>query len=163
MSEEKGESTKLGKILRNIGMFLTFIGIFITMMVFMPYLYGISLDMIFAYIGMGMIFGGMVLTVISAFLKTFKRYQTFSYLKCETETCDYKEIRDFRKGDFVFKEIDRNCKKCGTKLYISQIAHIPTKDYKIKETIIKDKELESKEECEFPHSNTRPAVDNDSK
>lgn len=146
MSEEKGEPTKLGKILRNIGLFLTFMGIFITMMVFMPYLYGISLDMIFAYIGMGMIFGGMVLTIISAFLRSFKKYQTFSYLKCETETCDYKEIRDFRKGDFVFKEIDRSCKKCGTKLHVAQIAHIPTKDYKIKDLKIKDRKLKPEKE-----------------
>ena len=146
MSEEKGVPTKLGKILRGIGLLLSFLGFFLTIMVFFPYLYGISLDMIFAYIGMGLIVVGMIMTVVSAFLRTLKKYQTFSYLKCETDTCDYKEIQDFRKGDFVFKRINRNCKKCSTKLEIYQIAHIPTKDYKIQETIIKDKELKPEKE-----------------
>ncbi len=146
MSEEKGKPTKLGTILRNIGMFLTFIGFLLTIMVFFPFLYGISLHINFAFIGMALVVIGMVMTVASAFLKSLKKYQSFSFLKCETEACDYKEIRDFRKGDFVFKEIDRNCKKCGTKLYVSQIAHLPTKDYKTQEVKIKDKKLKPEKE-----------------
>jgi len=146
MSEEKGKPTKLGKILRNVGMLLSFIGFFLTIMVFFPFLYGISLDMLFAYIGMGLVLAGLIMTIASAFFRSLKKYQTFSYLRCEAGTCDYKEIRDFRKGDFVFKEIDRNCKKCGTKLQVFQIAHIPTKDYEIKDIEIKDKELKPEKE-----------------
>jgi len=46
------------------------------------------------------------------------KYETVSILKCSK--CDYTEIRDFKRGDYVFKEMG-DCRECYGKLYIKAI------------------------------------------
>jgi len=46
------------------------------------------------------------------------KYATVSIIKCSK--CDYTEIRDFKMGDYVFKEIGE-CKNCSGRLYIKTI------------------------------------------
>jgi hypothetical protein len=35
--------------------------------------------------------------------------------------CGFKNLREFKRGDFVFKETDEICPKCNEKMYISAI------------------------------------------
>jgi hypothetical protein len=42
-------------------------------------------------------------------------------IECQNKTCNNKTTRDFQRGDFVFKEIDVACGKCGGKQMITGI------------------------------------------
>ena len=146
MENEQGEMRRSGAILRGIGMLLLFLGMFLFIMTMFPFLYGLTLDPIFSTIGLGLGFIGFILIFISMFLRTIKKYETFSFLKCTKEFCTYEEVRDFRKNDFVFKELERKCKKCSSPLYINQIAHLPLKRYDEKKYPIKDKKFDKEKE-----------------
>ncbi|NHI93230.1 MAG: hypothetical protein EAX96_12090 [Candidatus Lokiarchaeota archaeon] len=146
MEEDRGEMRKSGSILRGIGMFLMIMGMFFVIMVMFPFLYGITLDQSFSFIGFIMAIVGFGLLFISMFLRIVKRYESFSFLKCSLEKCEYNEVRDFHKGDYVFKELERTCKKCGSNMYINQIAELPLKMYKTEEYPIKDKKPDKDKE-----------------
>ena len=40
---------------------------------------------------------------------------------CNNKTCDAKTIREFQRGDYVYKELDAPCQKCGGKQMITAI------------------------------------------
>lgn len=40
---------------------------------------------------------------------------------CNNKSCDSKTIREFQRGDYVFKELDAPCQKCGGKQMITAI------------------------------------------
>ena len=40
---------------------------------------------------------------------------------CTNKNCDAKTTREFQRGDFVFKELDTSCQKCGGKQMIIAI------------------------------------------
>jgi len=42
-------------------------------------------------------------------------------IECQNPTCANKTIREFQRGDYVFKDIDVSCGKCGGKQMISAI------------------------------------------
>ncbi len=60
-----------------------------------------------------------------------KILHTFSIEKCNN--CNYTEIRDFKKGDYVYKETDR-C-ECGGLRYVDLIYAIETEVGERAETI----------------------------
>ncbi len=37
------------------------------------------------------------------------------------EKCGFKNLREFKRGDYVFKETDEKCPKCNENMYISAI------------------------------------------
>ena len=37
------------------------------------------------------------------------------------EKCGFKNVREFRRGDYVFKETDEKCPKCNENMYIAAI------------------------------------------
>ena len=37
------------------------------------------------------------------------------------KTCDQKNVREFQRGDYVYKELDASCQKCGGKQMITGI------------------------------------------
>ncbi len=37
------------------------------------------------------------------------------------EKCGFKNIREFQRGDYIFKEVEDTCPKCKEKMYISAI------------------------------------------
>jgi len=37
------------------------------------------------------------------------------------EKCGFKNLREFRRGDYVFKETDEKCPKCNENMYIAAI------------------------------------------
>lgn len=70
--------------------------------------------------------------IISMFLSALRRkslvamktQRAITVLQCES--CDYKEEREFQRGDYVLKRIGA-CIKCGGPLYISMIYGISEK------------------------------------
>ena len=55
-------------------------------------------------------------------------HQTLSIIKCRA--CDFTEIRDFKRGDYIFKEVG-DCKECQGKAFIKTIYTVPlTKEKK---------------------------------
>lgn len=57
-------------------------------------------------------------------------YKTVTVLKCYG--CDYREVRDFHRGDYVFKKIGA-CKACNSEIYISAIYSVPMSKVEEKE------------------------------
>ncbi|MHA1754491.1 MAG: hypothetical protein ACTSYR_03125, partial [Candidatus Odinarchaeia archaeon] len=47
-----------------------------------------------------------------------KPINTVTVIKCYK--CEYTEIRDFKRGDYIFKDLGE-CKDCGGQLYIKTI------------------------------------------
>ncbi|MFX1486252.1 MAG: hypothetical protein ACFFBS_04060 [Promethearchaeota archaeon] len=54
-------------------------------------------------------------------------HQTLSIIKCRT--CDFTEIRDFERGDYIFKEVG-DCKECQGKTFIKTIYTVPLRKEK---------------------------------
>jgi len=48
--------------------------------------------------------------------------------------CDYKEVRDFKRGDYILKKGEK-CPKCSGDLYIYGIVSLPPPTAKPEETI----------------------------
>ncbi|MBD3405474.1 MAG: hypothetical protein GF411_04980 [Candidatus Lokiarchaeota archaeon] len=46
---------------------------------------------------------------------------TVTELQCQEQDCDFKEIRDFKKGDFILKEVEQECPKCQGLMMIEGI------------------------------------------
>ncbi len=46
--------------------------------------------------------------------------------------CAFKEIRDFKEGDYISKETDETCKRCGGKMRINLIYSLEEKKEKRK-------------------------------
>lgn len=42
-------------------------------------------------------------------------------IECQNKECNYKTVREFQRGDYVFKELDAACQKCGGKQMVSAI------------------------------------------
>ena len=42
-------------------------------------------------------------------------------IECQSKGCANKTIREFQRGDYVFKEIDAPCGKCGAKQMVTAI------------------------------------------
>jgi len=57
---------------------------------------------------------------------------TITEVRCDNPNCDFKDIRDFQKGDYVLKPLDAKCPKCGSKMTIQGV-------YIVKEEEDKDK------------------------
>ncbi|MGQ4915176.1 MAG: hypothetical protein ACP6IU_10620 [Candidatus Asgardarchaeia archaeon] len=50
-------------------------------------------------------------------------FKVISIIKCTN--CEYQEVRKFKRGDFIFKKLDK-CSKCnGGTLYIHNIYAVP--------------------------------------
>ncbi|WXG40844.1 MAG: hypothetical protein WED07_08730 [Candidatus Freyarchaeum deiterrae] len=62
--------------------------------------------------------------------KPVKEYKTVTVVNCYG--CDYREIREFQKGDYIFKKLGA-CSACGSEQYISAIYSIPLSKVEEKE------------------------------
>ncbi len=73
---------------------------------------------------------GVIAMVMSVFL-LYQSRQALAHAKIEipkvmttvgcVKNCDSKTSREFQRGDYVFKELDANCEKCGGKQMIVSI------------------------------------------
>jgi hypothetical protein len=73
---------------------------------------------------------GFIALVLSVFLLYQSKLQT-AQVKIEApkvmttigcaKNCDSKNVREFQRGDYVYKELDSSCQKCGGKQMITAI------------------------------------------
>jgi len=73
---------------------------------------------------------GLIAMALSVFL-LYQSRQTAAQIKIEipkvmttvgcVKNCDRKTSREFQRGDYVFKELEANCEKCGGKQMIVAI------------------------------------------
>ena len=74
---------------------------------------------------------GLVALVMSIFTFYQSRRQTtdmkievskvMTTIGCSNKSCDSKTMREFQRGDFVYKELDTPCQKCSGKQMITAI------------------------------------------
>ncbi len=53
-------------------------------------------------------------------LRMTSKYFSITVIKCSNENCTFREEREFKRGDYVFKEVGV-CPKCKGKLIIASI------------------------------------------
>jgi hypothetical protein len=46
---------------------------------------------------------------------------TVTEIRCDSSTCDFKEIRNFEKGDYILKRLDARCPKCGSSMTVQGV------------------------------------------
>ncbi len=46
---------------------------------------------------------------------------TVTEIHCDNSECDFREIRDFQRGDYVLKKLPAKCPRCGRPLTIHAI------------------------------------------
>ncbi|TFG08933.1 hypothetical protein EU538_06180 [Candidatus Thorarchaeota archaeon] len=56
---------------------------------------------------------------------------TVTEIICDNLDCDFKELRDFEKGDYILKPIDATCPKCDGSMTIHGIYIIREKEEEI--------------------------------
>lgn len=44
--------------------------------------------------------------------------KVMTYIECQNKACSNKTVREFQRGDYVFKDLDVACGKCGGKQMI---------------------------------------------
>ncbi|MCS7373406.1 MAG: hypothetical protein NDF53_01250 [archaeon GB-1867-097] len=59
-------------------------------------------------------------------LRLLGRHLTITVVKCSNPSCNFKEEREFKVGDYIFKRIGQ-CPKCNGDLYIYSIYAQPLK------------------------------------
>jgi hypothetical protein len=74
---------------------------------------------------------GVIAMVISLFLLYQSRKQAanvkieipkvMTTIECQNKTCNFKTVREFQRGDYVFKDLDVACQKCGNKQMVTAI------------------------------------------
>lgn len=42
-------------------------------------------------------------------------------IECTSKDCKSKTVREFQRGDYVYKDLDTTCSKCGTKQIVTAI------------------------------------------
>lgn len=74
---------------------------------------------------------GLIALTMSTFTLFQSRRQTaqmkievpkvMTTIGCNNKSCDAKTIREFQRGDYVYKELDAPCQKCGGRQMITAI------------------------------------------
>lgn len=74
---------------------------------------------------------GLVALTLSLFILYQSRRQTsemkieipkvMTTIGCTNTNCDAKTTREFQRGDYVYKELDTHCQKCGGKQMVTAI------------------------------------------
>lgn len=72
----------------------------------------------------------LFLSILTGAGKGVKKFEVFTSIKCQDSSCKYVLIRDFKRNDFVFKQLEDLCPKCNSHIYIADISSIPTKKFK---------------------------------
>jgi hypothetical protein len=79
-----------------------------------------SLSLVWSFVGMiTMAFGFAMLTSRSKQKEEKPPPPTVTEIRCNS--CDFKEIRDFHKGEYVLKPVEATCPKCQSAMTIEGI------------------------------------------
>ncbi len=46
---------------------------------------------------------------------------TVTEIRCDSKSCDFKEIRNFEKGDYILKVLTARCPKCNSSMTIQGV------------------------------------------
>jgi hypothetical protein len=100
----------VGAVSRLIGLVISIVGVYVVL---------VSMNDPQSYIWM---FIGLLVISIGFNLLTSGRQAkghkppppTITEIRCTSTNCDFKEIRDFQKGDFMLKPLETKCPKCGS-------------------------------------------------
>ncbi len=76
--------------------------------------------------------GWLLIGFIGLSIATYMLYQTRRRIRISIkpqpvmttlicEKCGFKNLREFKRGDYVFKETDEKCPKCNENMYIAAI------------------------------------------
>lgn len=106
-----------------MGVLSKIIGIFLSGIGFMLLFYGMGDTSLLSYLWSFL--GLIVMTMGFAFLTAGKAKEekppppTVTEIKCNS--CDFKEIRDFKKGDYILKGVEQVCPKCQSTMMIDGV------------------------------------------
>ena len=79
-----------------------------------------SLSLVWSFVGMFVMAMGFALMTSGRQQKEVKPPPpTVTEIRCSS--CDFKEIRDFQKGDYVLKAVEANCPKCQSAMTIEGV------------------------------------------
>ena len=79
-----------------------------------------SLSLVYSFIGMFVMAMGFALSTAGRQQKEVKPPPpTVTEIRCNS--CDFKEIRDFEKGDYVLKAVEATCPKCQSAMTIEGV------------------------------------------
>lgn len=71
------------------------------------------------FVGLGVSLYMLLQIRARALRLTFKTQPVVTTIVCKS--CDFKNVREFKRGDYIFKELDDSCPKCKEKMKISSI------------------------------------------
>lgn len=132
------EQSKIGKVFQTFAMILVIIAFFL-IIASLGLIPNFPKNQEFLNYGLILLAPAFLLLILSALTglsKEIRKLEEFTTIKCQNSLCKHTIIRDFKKNDFVFKELKDSCPKCNSIMYITDISSIPIK--KIKEEPIKD-------------------------
>lgn len=108
----------MGTISRIIGMVLTASGALILTYGFDPSVG--SLSFVYFIVGLVVMSVGFSLLTAGRTKKEVKApLPTVTEIRCSG--CDFKEIRDYEKGDYILKPLEPKCPKCSEKMTIEGV------------------------------------------
>ena len=101
----------IGAVLAGVGFFIVYFGMTTTN------------DILTLFLGsIVMVMGFSLLTARSSEDATIKPPPpTVTEIQCDNPECEFKEIRDFEKGDYVLKPLGVRCPKCEGNLTIQGV------------------------------------------
>ncbi len=124
-TQQAPASNKISNYLMLIVFIVMALSIVALFMAFETYFFG---DQLAAAILGGI---GVIALTISLFLLYQSRRQTaevkieipkvMTTIECQNKGCNFKNIREFQRGDYVFKDLDTACQKCSGKQMITAI------------------------------------------
>jgi len=104
----------MGIISKLLGMVLIALGVVIVLTFGTDYLWFI-LGVFVSTIGLSFIIGG------KKKVEHKPPPPTVTEILCNSSNCEFKEIRNFEKGDYILKPLDAKCPKCGSAMTIEGI------------------------------------------
>lgn len=132
-TQQSGQSNKIGNYLLLIVFVVLALSVVALFVAVETYFIG---DIIAAGIFAGI--GGIALAICLFLLYQYRRQATevkidipkvMTTIECQNKGCANKTIREFQRGDYIFKDLDVACPKCGGKQMITAIY----KEVKVKE------------------------------
>ncbi len=111
----------MGIITKVIGAILAGVGFYIVLMGLNP-LPDDSMTFVYFIIGLVVMSVGFNLMVGSRREKEVKPPPpTITEIRCDSPECNFKEIRDFERGDYILRLVDVPCPKCGGSMTVEGI------------------------------------------
>ena len=128
MTQNQTQSTSANK---KISTYLTMIVLIVMALAVTALFIAVETYLVGDQLAAGVLAGiGLLALVLSVFLLYQSKMQS-AQVKIEVpkvmttigcvKTCDQKNVREFQRGDFVYKELDASCEKCGGKQMITGI------------------------------------------